>query len=221
MNNFETTRDPASTSPRVIRFDRFDVALILFVLLSYAIVHFMPFAPKKFGDDVFHVEAKAIAQAIHARNNWSELFITRAPGPVLYYAIPYSFLPADSSEDSYWLARLFWTVALMCLSVLLIRRAAAYSGDQLSGKVAAGIVLLTPFSVYYSYGIYAEPLAYLGVSLAAFGWAKWRFLSSDSQSLRVDRSVILLCLGAASPDPGKAQFDSSSRHWDSCRDRYV
>ena len=43
--------------------DRFDMVVILLLLLTFVGVAVLPFAPKKYGDLVFHREAKAFAAA--------------------------------------------------------------------------------------------------------------------------------------------------------------
>jgi hypothetical protein len=77
--------------------DRFDVGIVIALIISFVAVAMLPFAPKKFGDMNFHVEAKTLSLAIQRAGPWTEVAITKAPAPVLYYLIPYLIvlIPSD------------------------------------------------------------------------------------------------------------------------------
>jgi hypothetical protein len=153
------------------------------MLLSlYVAVAISPMAPKKFGDGDFHAEAKTLALAIQQAAPWTDVSITHAPAPVVYYVIPYLAVLPGSDDNTYWLAAVIWTIGWMVLSILLIRRVGETIGGALVGKLAASFVILTPFGVYYSYGILAEVPAYIGAVLLAYGWARWRTASHKPSS---------------------------------------
>lgn len=173
--------------------DKFDVVVIVLLLATFFGVAMLPFAPKKLGDFVFHREAKALALAVRGAAPWSEVHISRAPVPVLYYAIPYTAVSPGSDDDAYWRAAFIWTLLWMCVSIVLIRRAGEYLGGPAVGKTAALFTLLSPFSVYYSYGILAEPPAYIGVVLFTYAYLKWR--SSERELSRSRADIFLLALG--------------------------
>jgi|GEM_PF-1050269 len=158
----------------VSRLDRFDLGITLLLILSYLGVALLPFAPNKFGDLEFHDEAKAISLAIHGAAPWTQVAIARAPAPTLYYTIPYLFVPPGSDENTYWLAAFLWTIAWMVGALLLLRRTGEILAGPVGGKIVALLSLLSPFAVYYSYGILAETPAYLGAVLFTYGWARWR-----------------------------------------------
>jgi hypothetical protein len=154
--------------------DKFDVVVLVLLLATFLGVAVLPFAPKKFGDLVFHREAKALALAVRGAGPWDEFRIARAPAPVLYYAIPYFAIPPGSDEDTYWRVAFIWTVMWMCVALVLVRRCGQYLGGPLVGKTAAVLTLLSPFSVYYSYGILAEPPAYIGVVVFTYAYLRWK-----------------------------------------------
>ncbi|SPF37295.1 membrane hypothetical protein [Candidatus Sulfopaludibacter sp. SbA4] len=154
--------------------DRFDLVIGAFLVASYVAVGMMPFAPQKFGDGFFHPEAKTLAQAVRGSAPWTDVGIARAPAPVVYYAIPYLMVPPGSSENRYWQAAFIWTAAWMVVCLCLIRRIGDELGGPLTGKLSAILSLLTPFWAYYSYGINAEPPAFLGVVLFTYGWLRWQ-----------------------------------------------
>ena len=173
--------------------DTFDVVVVVLLLATFVGVAILPFAPKKFGDLVFHREAKALALAVRGAAPWSEFHIARAPVPVLYYAIPYTLVSPGADDDAYWRAAFIWTVIWMSVSIVLVRRSGEFLGGPVVGKTAALFTLLSPFSVYYSYGILAETPAYIGVVLFTYAYLRWRNSPRDLSKSRGD--IFLLSLG--------------------------
>ncbi len=186
-------RDGNHRSGALRGIDRFDVVVLILLLSTFFGVAILPFAPKKFGDLVFNREAKALARAVRGAGSWDEVRITRATAPVLYYAIPYAVVSPGSNDDSYWRAAFIWTMIWMCVALLLVRRCGEYLGGPVVGKTAALFTLLSPFSVYYSYGILAEPPAYLGVVLLTYAYLRWKNSPRDLSKSRGD--ILLLSLG--------------------------
>ncbi len=166
--------DPGRPTASDATADRFDAAVLILLAATYAVVAMLPFAPKKFGDLFFHEEAKSLALAIRGAGPWQDFTIHHAPAPVFYYAIPYLAVPPGSDDNTYWRAAFVWTTLWMAISLLLIRRCGDILGSPLTGRVAAVLTLLSPFSVYYSYGILAEPVGYLGVVLFTHGFLAWK-----------------------------------------------
>ncbi len=175
------------------KLDKFDLFLIGFVIFLYAVIALLPIAPKKFGDHVFFKEAKIIAEVLHGVKQKEEIIISRAPGPVLFYAIPYSLIPSGSTDNQYWLAGLVWTICWICFSVLLIRRAAAILSGWWGGWFAAIISLFIPLIIYYSYGVNAEPVAFIASAIACYAWAKLAF--SDDKTNSTAKALFLMCFG--------------------------
>jgi hypothetical protein len=173
--------------------DRFDVVVVVLLLATFVGVAILPFAPKKYGDLVFYREAKAFASAIRGTGSWDQARIARAPFPVLYYAIPYTVVRPGSDEDAYWRAGFIWTVLWMCVALVLVRRSGEFLGGPVVGKTAALLTLLSPFSVYYSYGILAEPPAYIGVVFLTYAYLRWQNSPRELSKSRGD--IFLLSFG--------------------------
>jgi hypothetical protein len=161
-------------SRSVARVDRFDVLVVLFLVLSSVAVSMLSFAPKRLGDRNFHDEAKVLSLAILGEAPWSNVSITRAPAPVIYYLTPYLAVPPGSGEDAYWLAAFIWTIGWMSACALLLRRAGQMVGGPLAGKLAVLLTVLSPFQLYYSHGVTAEAPAYIGVVLFIYGFVRWQ-----------------------------------------------
>jgi len=154
--------------------DAFDWFCVLALLLSFLVVSRLPATASKYGDMYFHDEAKTLANAFHGVASWDKVAFGRAPGPVLYYGLPYIAVPPGSSDDTYWRVALGWNAAWMLVAILLIRRSGELLGGAAAGKMAAALALLVPFAVYYSYGIAAETPAYVATVIFLYGWARWR-----------------------------------------------
>jgi hypothetical protein len=188
-----TSAEPAAHRMAHRGIDRFDVVVLILLLATFLGVAILPFAPKKFGDLVFHREAKALALAVRGAGPSDEVRIARAPAPVLYYAIPYLVVPPGSDEDTYWRAAFIWTMVWMCVSLVLVRRCGEYLGGPVVGKTAALLTLLSPFSVYYSYGILAEPPAYIGVVVFTYAYLRWKSSPRELSKSRLE--LLLLSFG--------------------------
>ena len=143
------------------------------VILCFLIVALLPFAPKKYGDRAFHDEAKNVALAIKNANP-EPVTIIRAPGPVLFYAIPYLLVPVGEPDEVYWNVALLWTVLCIIVSIFLIVGAVQTLYGDSAANAAAWLSLGTPFWAYYSFGVNGEVSAFLEMSMFLYGWARWR-----------------------------------------------
>ena len=146
----------------------------MLTLVCFLIVGLLPFAPSPFGDVNFHQEAKTLSLALRGSGAWSDLRISHAPGPALYYAIPYLFVHAGASDHAYWLAACIWNFFCTTLATVLVYFTARLLAGERAGRIAAVLVLLAPFGIYYSFGIAAETPAFLGAAVFAYGWARQR-----------------------------------------------
>jgi len=163
-------------SPAIRRsgFDRFDWLCVAGMLLSFILMTRLPFSAAKYGDLYFHEEAKKLAHIVQGSESWKTLTIARAPGPAVYYAVPYTILKADSSDEAYWRAAFLWNVLWMLVAILLIRRTAEMLGGATAGRVAAVCSLILPFGAYYGFGIAAETPGYVAAVVFLYGWARWQ-----------------------------------------------
>lgn len=142
--------------------------VILAIVAISACTFFIPFKPKFYGDQVFHEEAKVFAQFILGNVSSDQLKITRAPGPVLFYAIPYSV--AHSLNDAFlWK----WGFVFNLLSLLLATYFIYQSLCLILGKVYLGLFVsvsfIVPVQLYYALSIAAETMAFLGCAMFLYG----------------------------------------------------
>ena len=68
---------------------RVNLIIILISSLMMLVVLNLPFKAKPFGDDTFHVEAKNMARYIKGDVSYDKVTVTKAPGPIIFYTIPY------------------------------------------------------------------------------------------------------------------------------------
>jgi len=170
------TQPGAQRSANPSRLRRQHLYAAVGVILCCLAVALLPFGPKKYGDLEFHSEAKNVALALKGVNT-EPVTIIRAPGPVLFYAIPYLFMPAGAPDNSYWNAAVVWTILCMTISLFCIQGAVRRLYGNVAEGVAIVLALLTPFWAYYSFGVNGEGAAFLGDALFLYGWARWRTAS--------------------------------------------
>lgn len=148
-----------------------------------------PVKTKKFGDDTFHIEAKGIVKFIRSQSSLNDVYITKAPGPSLWYTIPYLLIADGSEESKYWNYGVLWNLIIISICTsLLILSVFKFLGQGVSWILLISLYAL-PLHLYYSMGILAEPVAFCGVCL---------FASGTVGLLKQDKSkwqVVLIVLG--------------------------
>lgn len=152
----------------------FRFLLILVSLFTYVLVITAPFKTKPYGDFDFHVQTKSVVEALCGAKTWDSVHITKAPGAVLFYLIPYSIVGPDHNDNDYWYAGIIWTGLLMTAAILLLYEAGRNLFGEIAGRITEISVFVIPLHVYYSLGILAEGMAFISVILFAYGWSLWR-----------------------------------------------
>jgi len=147
------------------------IVLSVSVLLYIGVVN-APFKAKPFGDLDFHIEAKALSRYAWGAEDYQSVSITKAPGPVFFYFVPYFLVGPDASDDTYWLSAIIWSGLFMSLALLLINKSCINFGSRLAGRLAVFFILLIPIHLYYSLGILAESLAFIGCCVMVFGYSR-------------------------------------------------
>src|SRR5690606_40580613 len=92
--------------------------------LMMLVVLNLPFKAKPFGDITFHEEAKNLALFLKGEVPSSEVMITKAPGPVVFFTVPYLIAPSDATDNQLWYYGITWTGIFITLAMLLIFRTA-------------------------------------------------------------------------------------------------
>jgi len=156
------------------RLDWIDAMLLVVLLVEVVAVSLLPFGTQRFGDRNFYLEARALASALRHAGAWSQISVSQGPAPVIYYAIPFLAVPPGSADRIYWWAGFIWNICWLAVALSCLRRAASALAGPVAGVAAGLLVLASPFSVYYSFGVDAEPPAYLGAAILAYAWATSR-----------------------------------------------
>lgn len=155
-----------------MKLDKLDWLGVAGLLLTFALIAASPVGPKPFGDLDFHLDAKRLAAAAKGAGAVSDTQFSKAPGPILFYFPPYLTVPVNAADQTYWRAGVLWTAGWMVIALLLIRRTADRLVGGMAGKFAVAMVILSPFSVYYSLGIIADGPAYISMAFFVYGWVR-------------------------------------------------
>jgi hypothetical protein len=153
--------------------DKFDLLIIAITIGMYLLVISLSFSSKPLGDLDFYLESKTLAGYAKGFEPLENVGLTKAPGPIIYYFIPYLFVPYHSSEHTYWLVGVLWTCAFMLISMLMFRRAGRNLFNDLTGRIACILSIIFPLHLYYSFSIAAESLGYIGSICMLYGFSVW------------------------------------------------
>jgi hypothetical protein len=147
------------------------IVVVNMVILSICsvIILFAPVKTKQFGDDTFHLEAKALVKFFRGESSINEVYITKAPGPTIWYSIPYFFVPSASVEIIYWNAGVIWNFFMMGGCTLLLIIFIYKYLNPIVAWIFLIVLYLIPVHLYYGMGILAEPIAFCGISVFTAG----------------------------------------------------
>ena len=153
--------------------DNVDLSLVLVSLSIFVALIYSPVKPEKFGDGNFHIETKNWLNILFSDGDWSSFYIQKAPGPDIYYLIPYTLVGPDGDNDDYWLSGIIWNLLFMILAVLLVRRTATDLFGRKAGIISGMLLLIFPVHMYYAMGINGESMVFISFVLLLYGGTKW------------------------------------------------
>ena len=168
---------------------RVNIIIILISSLMMLIVLNLPFKAKPFGDDTFHVEAKNMALYLKGDVSYDKVTVTKAPGPIIFYTIPYLIASSSASDNLLWNYAVVFTFLIVTVSLLLIFKIGASLFSKEVGLLAIMLFFVFPIHCYYSLGILAEVPAFFSLSVALYGW------SIAFQKPKLKKGWILLIFG--------------------------
>lgn len=164
----------------------------------------LPFKAKIFGDWTFHAEAKQITEWVWGRAPLTSVTLTKAPGPSLFYAVPYVFAGPGNDDVYYWRWAVVWNTLWSILSIWLICRAAlTLFGDISIARVAWVSAFIVPMHIYYSIGVLAEIMAFSGCAFILYGISVF-FRQTGTAENGGSISIILGILFLVSARPNSA-----------------
>lgn len=168
---------------------RINLLIVAVSLLMMVVVLNLPFKAKPFGDDTFHVEAKNMAHYIKGSVGSDKVTVTKAPGPVIFYTLPYLVAPSDATDNQLWVYAAVFTFIIVTISLLLVFRIGSNLFSKEVGLLAVLLFFVFPIHCYYSLGILAEIPAFFSLAVALYGWSV-AFLDPNKK-----RGWILLVFG--------------------------
>lgn len=133
-----------------------------------------PVKSKPYGDGDFHVEAKALVSYLSGNAPFEVVSISKAPGPVLFYSVPYLIAGDNSTDDTKLNFARAWICLLIAFMHYFIYGAIVKVNGLLTANVFMVFTFIIPLHLYYSMGIWAEPMAYLSMLLIIFGFLRKR-----------------------------------------------
>ncbi|WP_445454256.1 hypothetical protein [Flavobacterium sp. 25HG05S-40] len=175
-------------------------SLLMLVVLN------LPIKAKPFGDEFsFHAQSKNLAAYLKGDLEYSKVYITKAPGPVIFYTPAYLLAPTNPTDQQLWTYAVITTFLISTLSLLLLFRIGATLFSKEVGFFAVGLSFVFPIHAYYSLGVLAEIPAFFSLALALYGWSiitvspdkkrGWVLLTIGMWFLILNRPNTMLLLG--------------------------
>lgn len=143
------------------------IILILNALFCIGVLN-LPFKAKLYGDNTFHNEAKIASSILKGKSSPNNLMITWAPGPVLFYAIPYTFVASDT-DHAYWIAGTIWNMLFLSIASWYLLASVILLTNNRGKTLFLALLLIIPLQLYYGFSIIAETMAFCGCCLFLFG----------------------------------------------------
>lgn len=144
----------------------FWISLILFFIGMAA---FSPIKPRPFGDRIFNVEAKIIANKIKGIETERAIKFDHSVIPTLFYIVPALLSDSNYESSMYFLLTLTWNLLSFLLSIWLYIKAFKLT-DNLSRLLLLLMLLVIPYFIYYHLTFSSEAISFLliaGISYLA------------------------------------------------------
>jgi 4-amino-4-deoxy-L-arabinose transferase-like glycosyltransferase len=185
---------------------KIDVLIVLISSLLMVVVLNLPFKAKPFGDDYsFHAQSKNLAAYIKGDLGADQVYITKAPGPVIFYTPAYLLAPSNPTDNQLWIYAVLTTFIISTISLLVIFRIGSNLFSREVGLLAVLLFFIFPIHAYYSLGILAEIPAFFSLAVALYGWSivalnpnkkkGWILLVFGMWFLILNRPNVILLLG--------------------------
>ncbi len=185
---------------------RINILIILISSLMMLVVLNLPFKAKPFGDDYsFHAQSKNLAAYLKGDAGYDQVYLTKAPGPVIFYTPGYLLAPSHPTDNQLWIFAIITTFIISTISLLLIFKIGSNLFSKEVGLLTVFLFFIFPIHAYYSLGILAEIPAFFSLTLALYGWSilvknpskkqGWIILTLGMWLLILNRPNTMLLLG--------------------------
>lgn len=145
--------------------------IALSLLMMVAVIN-LPFKAKPFGDNDIHRESKNAALFLKGKVGYDQLIISKAPGTIVYFTIPYLLASNDASDNQLWFYGVFFNFLIVTISLLMIYKSALILFSKEVGLLSFFLMVIFPIHCYYALSIIGETAAFFSFCLAIYGWAK-------------------------------------------------
>lgn len=145
---------------------------VLITVISCTVFFFLPFKPKPFGDGEYHEGTINLIEFI--LNNFNgNVRVDKGLFTLFYYLLPYSLVYYFKSSALFYVAGAIFNCLATCIAVKYIFKTFDIIGFAAKTKFfIIALLSLFPIHIYYSYGVLAEPAAFLIVALLVYFWVK-------------------------------------------------
>jgi hypothetical protein len=136
---------------------------LLSQLVLSTVIYLSNIGPKPFGDGDFHIETKTIVDFIYERDTYDNISVTKAPGPILFYIIPYLFVGKFNLDIYYLNISILWSWFWILFSISKLYLEIQKKFDTRIALIFMLIMSFFPYHFYYMKGIWAESVAFISV----------------------------------------------------------
>lgn len=125
---------------------------------------YSPIRPKPYGDNIFNVEAKIIANNLKGIETAGDIKFDHSVIPSLFYVIPALLTDSSFENDLYLNLAIIWNMLSFMLAVWLYINSFALK-DNLSKLLFTIFLIIIPYFIYYNLYFSSEPISFLLLAL--------------------------------------------------------
>lgn len=147
------------------------------IILPWILLYTLDFKPKLFGDGEYIRESKLLVGLIKSKISFGDFYFTEGFFTIIYYAIPFSLISYNSTNDTYLIAAQLFNLIILLISFRLLLKLCSIL--KINKILFAIISLLNPIHIYYSFGILSEIPIFFTICVALYYFFK--FIIQDNR----------------------------------------
>lgn len=158
--------------------------LILITLVFVVEFLFSPIKPKPYGDSIFNVEAKIIANNLKGLEDTPPIKFEHSIIPSLFYVIPALLSNSAFESTVYFNLAIFWNLCSFLLAIWLYLK--AFELKDLSSQLLFTLfIIIIPYFIYYNLFFSSEPISFLLLSLVFY------LIPKKSTEINITRLILI------------------------------
>jgi hypothetical protein len=140
---------------------------ICLVLSFIGMAIYSPIKPKAYGDNIFNVEAKIIANHIKGVDLERNIKFDHSVIPTLFYVIPALLSNQNYESSTYFVLTLTWNLLSFLLAIWLYIKAFKLT-DNFSRLLLLLMLIIIPYFIYYHLTFSSEAISFLLIAAITF-----------------------------------------------------